>query len=255
MTLEYSYTDRLPNCNGFGSICYDPRFVGGDGTMFYFHGTKGGNFALVSDPHLHINAHFIGNRPAGRSRDFTWVQALAVLFESDSLVVAARRVAVWDDSVEVLSLLFDGAAIALPAESDGEWRSQTGKVVVERTSEANSVRVTVSGLVEMEVRAVGIGEEENRTHGYGLPAGDAFAHLEMQFKFGRLSEEVEGVLGKTYRAGYISPVKKGVAMPMMGGEDRYKTPGFMSPRCASCRFHSTKSIADEAAAMVGVTLY
>lgn len=223
--------------------------------MFYFHGAKGGNFALVSDPHLHINAHFIGNRPAGRSRDFTWVQALAVLFESDSLVVAARRVAVWDDSVEVLSLLFDGAPVALPAESDGEWRSQTGKVVVERTSEANSVRVTVSGLVEMEVRAVGIGEEENRTHGYGLPAGDAFAHLEMQFKFGRLSEEVEGVLGKTYRAGYISPVKKGVAMPMMGGEDRYKTPGFMSPRCGSCRFHSTKSIADEAAAMVGVTLY
>ncbi|KAI0491281.1 hypothetical protein KFK09_025541 [Dendrobium nobile] len=251
---ETTCKHRLPNCNGFGSICYDPRFIGGDGTMFYFHGAKGGNFALVSDRHLHINAHFIGIRPVGRSRDFTWVQALAIMFESHSLVIAARRVAVWDDSVDVLSLLFDGVAIALPIESDGEWRSQTGEVVVERTSEANSVRMTVHEMLEMEVRAVGIGEEENRTHGYGLPSRDAFAHLEMQFKFKRLSDEVEGVLGQTYRAGYISPVKKGVAMPMMGGEDRYQTPGFMSPHCGSCRFQLPNAISGEAATM-DVALY
>ena len=47
--------------------------------MFYFHGTKGGNFAIVSDDNLQINVHFMGTRPEGRTRDFTWVQALAVM--------------------------------------------------------------------------------------------------------------------------------------------------------------------------------
>ncbi|KAK8502531.1 hypothetical protein V6N13_095604 [Hibiscus sabdariffa] len=31
--------------------------------MFYFHGAKDGNFAIVSDDKLQINAHFIGTRP------------------------------------------------------------------------------------------------------------------------------------------------------------------------------------------------
>ncbi|KAK9124292.1 hypothetical protein Sjap_013894 [Stephania japonica] len=46
-----------PNAhNGYGSICYDPRLVGGDGVMFYFHGSTGGDYALVSDNELHNNA-------------------------------------------------------------------------------------------------------------------------------------------------------------------------------------------------------
>lgn len=79
--------DRLPNCSGYGSVCYDPRFVGGDGQMFYFHGAKGEDFALVSDDQFQINVHFIGKRPEGRTRDFTWVQALAVMFGSHTLVI------------------------------------------------------------------------------------------------------------------------------------------------------------------------
>ncbi|KAL4182874.1 hypothetical protein AMTRI_Chr11g152390 [Amborella trichopoda] len=58
------------NCEGTVAACYDPRFVGGDGVMFYFHGRTGGNFALVSDPSLQINARFIGLRPSHRTRDF-----------------------------------------------------------------------------------------------------------------------------------------------------------------------------------------
>ncbi|RVX08536.1 hypothetical protein CK203_014235 [Vitis vinifera] len=29
---------RKPNCNGVGAACFDPRFIGGDGIVFYFHG-------------------------------------------------------------------------------------------------------------------------------------------------------------------------------------------------------------------------
>ncbi|KAJ0084894.1 hypothetical protein Patl1_30716 [Pistacia atlantica] len=48
----------------------------GDGVMFYFHGVKGGNYAIVSDDNLQINAHFIGTRPEGLTRNYTWCKLL-----------------------------------------------------------------------------------------------------------------------------------------------------------------------------------
>ncbi|XP_042381787.1 uncharacterized protein LOC121974689 [Zingiber officinale] len=253
---------RLPNCRGYGSVCYDPRFVGGDGQMFYFHGAKGGNFSLVSDEQFQINAHFIGWRPEGRSRDFTWVQSLAVIFDSHVLVVAAKPVAKWDDRLDALAVLWDGEEVDLPADGDAEWRRalpesngeeideiiEVGQreVVVERTADRNSAKVTVSGLVEMDVKVVPITAEEDRAHNYLLPPGDAFAHLEMQFQFKRLTEKVEGVLGQTYRPGYVSPVKKGVAMPMMGGEDKYQLPSFLSTTCAKCIYRPAAGVVDVA---------
>ncbi|XP_068650579.1 uncharacterized protein [Aristolochia californica] len=230
---------RRANCEGYGSVCYDPRFVGGDGVMFYFHGAKGENFALVSDEQLHINGHFIGNRPNGRKRDFTWVQALAVMFDTHTLVIAAQRVTKWDDSVDALLVRWEGEDVLIPTDEEAEWQviSDAGReVLVERTADTNSIRLTIDGLVEIDVKVTPIGAEENRVHNYQLPADDAFAHLETQFLFKSLTDGVEGVLGKTYQPDYVSPVKVGVPMPLMGGEDRYKTPSFLSHVCASCRF-------------------
>ncbi|KAB1227280.1 hypothetical protein CJ030_MR1G029350 [Morella rubra] len=50
------------NCNRPGAVCQDPRFVGRDGIVFYFHGQQERDFCIVSDSNLHINAHFIGKR-------------------------------------------------------------------------------------------------------------------------------------------------------------------------------------------------
>nr|CAN62097.1 hypothetical protein VITISV_016029 [Vitis vinifera] len=199
---------RKAKCTGYGSLCYDPRFIGGDGVMFYFHGAKGGDFAIVSDDNLHINAHFIGTRPATRTRDFTWVQAFSVMFDTHTLVIAADRVSHWDDDVDALIVRWDGETVTIPTDGEAEWRVDCGEreVVVERTDDTNSVRVTVGGLVEMDVRVTPVGADENRVHNYQLPADDAFAHLETQFSFKNLTESVEGVLGKTYRPGYVSPI-------------------------------------------------
>ncbi|VAH47616.1 unnamed protein product [Triticum turgidum subsp. durum] len=49
-------------CELAGTECYDPRFVGGDGNKFLFHGRRDADFCLLSDANLHINAHFIGKR-------------------------------------------------------------------------------------------------------------------------------------------------------------------------------------------------
>ncbi|KAG6762028.1 hypothetical protein NC652_022633 [Populus alba x Populus x berolinensis] len=230
---------RRPNCNGYGSLCYDPRFVGGDGVMFYFHGAKGGNFAIVSDDNLQINAHFIGTRPKGRTRDFTWVQALSIMFDTHTLVIAAKRVSKWDDNFDALTVKWNGQTVDnIPTDGDAEWRAngEEREVVVERTDDTNTVKVQVANLVELNIKVRPIGKEENRAHNYQLPENDAFAHLETQFKFFNLTDLVEGVLGKTYRPGYVSPVKIGVPMPMMGGEDKYQTPSLYSPVCNVCRF-------------------
>lgn len=206
--------------------------------MFYFHGAKGGDFAIVSDENLQINAHFIGLRPQGRTRDFTWVQALSVMFDTHTLVISAKRVSHWDDRVDALMVKWDGESVNVPTDGEAEWRAycEERQVVVERTDDFNSVRVTVGSLVEMDIKVTPIGEQENRVHNYQIPSDDAFAHLETQFRFNNLSDLVEGVLGKTYRPGYVSPVKIGVPMPMMGGEDKYQTPSLYSPICNACRF-------------------
>ncbi|KAL4591513.1 hypothetical protein LXL04_004481 [Taraxacum kok-saghyz] len=230
---------RRSKCNGYGSLCYDPRFVGGDGVMFYFHGSTGRDYALVSDTNLQINAHFIGNRPTGRSRDYTWVQSVAVMFDdTHTLVISAKKVQQWDESVDVLLVKWDGQEVNVPFDGDSEWKTNTGvrEVVVERTDDTNTVRVTVGGLVEIDMKAVPITKEDEKAHNYQLPSNDAFAHFETQFRFSKLSDEVEGILGKTYRPGYVSPVKRGVAMPLMGGEDKYEVPSLTSPNCKVCMF-------------------
>lgn len=154
--------------------------------MFYFHGAKGGNFAIVSDDNLQINAHFIGTRPKGRTRDFTWVQALSIMFDTHTLVIAAKRVSKWDDNFDALTVKWNGQTVDnIPTDGDAEWRAngEEREVVVERTDDTNTVRVQVAN-----------------------------------------------------RPGYVSPVKIGVPMPMMGGEDKYQTPSLYSPLCNACRF-------------------
>ncbi|KAG6500084.1 hypothetical protein ZIOFF_039898 [Zingiber officinale] len=96
---------QLPNCRGNRSMCYDPRFMGDNGKMFYFHDAKGGDFRLVSDEHFQNNAHFIEWQPARHARDFTWVQALAVIFNTHWLVVSEYHMSAWDDGVNALAVL------------------------------------------------------------------------------------------------------------------------------------------------------
>ncbi|XP_059643874.1 uncharacterized protein LOC132285703 [Cornus florida] len=230
------FTARRPNCNGIGAACYDPRFIGGDGVMFYFHGKTNEHFSLVSDHNLQINARFIGRRPQGRSRDNTWIQALGLVFDSHTFTLAANKVAKWDDEVDQLSFSYNGVPIFLPQGHLSTWAAPDNRLVVERTTSCNSVTVKVPGVVEMSANVVPITKEDDRVHNYQIPSDDCFAHLEVQFKFLHLSKKVDGVLGQTYRPEFQSPVKRGVPMPIMGGEDKFKTSTLVSADCKYCIF-------------------
>jgi hypothetical protein len=88
---EVTSRTHKPNCEGVGAMCYDARFVRGDGLMFYFNGKSNKDFSVVSNEKLKINAHFIRSRPEGRTRDYTWVQSLGIMFSTHMLTIGARN--------------------------------------------------------------------------------------------------------------------------------------------------------------------
>ncbi|MFS7987748.1 hypothetical protein Hanom_Chr11g01026571 [Helianthus anomalus] len=123
---------RKPNCNGPGAACYDPRFIGGDGIVFYFHGKSNEHFTLISDSDLQINARFIGLRPKGRTRDYTWIQALGIKFGYHNFTLEATKAEKWDDNVDHLKLTHDGTELYILEGDSFEWslaKSRPGKRV------------------------------------------------------------------------------------------------------------------------------
>ncbi|PON44603.1 Root cap [Parasponia andersonii] len=232
--------NKKPNCNGPGSACLDPRFIGGDGIVFYFHGKRNEHFSLVSDQNLQINARFIGLRPAGRARDYTWIQALGLLFDSNTFSVEATPASTWDDQVDHLRFSFNGQNLVVPDGHMSYWECPETRLRVQRTSSRNSVMVDIPEVAEVSVNVVPVTKEDDRIHNYQIPQNDCFAHLEVQFRFHGLSSKVEGVLGRTYQPDFENPAKPGVAMPVVGGEDRYKTTSLLSGDCGACIFSPVK---------------
>ncbi|CAN6380568.1 unnamed protein product [Urochloa humidicola] len=236
------------DCNSCKAVCVcsvpgacgDPKFIGGDGNAFYFHGRRDADFCVVSDRDLHINAHFIGKRGAdGMSRDFTWIQAIAVLFDGGRhrLYVGARKTAAWDDDVDRLEITLDGEPVGLPQEVDTPWTpAAVPALSVTRTKAANGVLVALEGKFTIRANAVPITEEDSRVHRYGVTADDCLAHLDLAFKFDALTGDVHGVVGQTYRADYVNRFDVRASMPTMGGDRDFATSGLFAADCAVARY-------------------
>ncbi|KAK3422160.1 uncharacterized protein LOC104455801 [Eucalyptus grandis] len=228
------------SCNYPGAVCQDPRFVGGDGNTFFFHGQKDRNFCLVSDPNFHINAHFIGKRNPSLKRDFTWVQSIGIVFGSHNLLVGAKRASTWDDRVDHLNVILDGAPVSLPPKEGYTWRSlaaaSSPALSISRSGETNGLTVEVENNFRITMTVVPITAEESRVHGYNITDDDCFAHLELGFKFYNLTDFVDGVLGQTYRKNYVSKARADAVMPVMGGANKYATSSIFATDCLVSRF-------------------
>lgn len=83
---------------------------------------------------------------------------------------------------------------------------------------------------------VPVTKEDDRIHNYQIPSDNCFAHLETQFGLDALSLRVEGVTGRTYQPDFKNPAKPGVAMPVDGGEDKYRKTCLLSTDCNRCLF-------------------
>ncbi|KAF8009305.1 hypothetical protein BT93_J0339 [Corymbia citriodora subsp. variegata] len=225
------------SCDYPGAVCQDPRFTGGDGITFYFHGKKNRDFCLVSDSNLHINAHFIGRRNVNMRRDFTWVQSLGILFGSHNLFVGALKTSAWDDAVDRLSLYLDGAPITLAQHEGALWHSKTTpRITFTRYRDTNAIEIEVEKNFKIKAMVVPITRKDSLIHNYGITDEDCFAHLDLSFKFYALSGDASGVLGQTYARNYVSRAKMGVAMPVLGGEREFASSGLFTTDCAASRF-------------------
>ncbi|KAJ0821807.1 hypothetical protein HanPSC8_Chr16g0724511 [Helianthus annuus] len=202
------------------------------------------HFSLISDSNLQINARFIGLRPEGRTRDYTWIQALGLKFGHHDFTLEATRTEKWDDNVDHLKLSHDGMELIILEGDSSEWNSTEGDIQVERSSTTNGLTNTIPNLAEIFVNVIPVSEEDSKIHNYQIPLNDSFAHLEVQFRFFGLSSNVEGILGRTYRPDFENPAKPGVAMPVIGGDDKYKTSSLLATDYAICVF-SPDNIKDE----------
>ncbi|KAF8642190.1 hypothetical protein HU200_067453 [Digitaria exilis] len=235
-----------------GMSCGDPHFTGGDGNSFYFHGARDKDFCIVSDAHLHVNAHFIGKpnpNPTMRRRDFTWIQALGITFSTDHrLYVGARKTARWDSDVDRLDLALDGDRIDIPTEAGAAWESVPG-LTVTRTAATNGVRVQLRGVLDVVANVVPVTAEDSRVHGYGVTMtdDDCLAHLDLGFSFHGLTDDVHGVLGQTYRPNYYVNRFHGV-MPDYVASDIFATD------CAVTRFRSRQPAAGIVVSMLTPTI-
>nr|CAB3489098.1 unnamed protein product [Digitaria exilis] len=169
----------MQNCLRQPGACGDPRFIGGDGNAFYFHGHKDADFCILSDRNLHINAHFIGKLgSAGMSRNLTWIQAISVLFDGHHrLNVGVRKTTTWHDDVDRLEITLDGEPVHLPEEPRASWTMSNGVapgLSIARTKATNGVMVTLNGRFSIMANVVPITEEESRVHRYGVTADDCW---------------------------------------------------------------------------------
>lgn len=162
------------------------------------------------------------------------------MFASHTFTLEARRVETWNETTDHLSITLDGTPFQLPEGHLSKWNSEDDELLIERTERVNSVMITVNGVAEISASVVPITEEDDRIHRYNIPKDDCFAHLEVQFWFFGISQEVEGVLGRTYRPDYISTVKRGVEMPVVGGADKYETTTLLSSDCKMCLFDMSR---------------
>jgi hypothetical protein len=226
-----------------GTSCGDPRFTGGDGNTFYFHGKRDRDFCIVSDANLHINAHFIGNHNTYMKRDFTWVQALGVTFgDGHRLYIGAQKAIEWDEEEDYIQITLDGKPVEIDATKNARWVSKSVPgLSVTRIDTVNTVLVELEGVFSISANAVPITDEDSRVHSYGKTGKDSLVHLDLGFKFHALTKFVDGVLGQTYRPNYVNKVNMTAKMPIMGGMPKYLSTGLFSTDCDVSQYHRSAS--------------
>eukprot|EP00270_Netrium_digitus_P006821 TRINITY_DN1967_c0_g1_i2.p1 TRINITY_DN1967_c0_g1~~TRINITY_DN1967_c0_g1_i2.p1 ORF type:complete len:387 (+),score=41.22 TRINITY_DN1967_c0_g1_i2:46-1206(+) len=193
-----------------GGVQGDPHFTGADNSRFDFSGTPGTTFCLVSDPHLHINMYldgYYGKYEDRANKPMTWIRKIGVLWGHHSLTFEARPGA---ESEYLKGYMYRMTADGLPFALENNVKSLfDGKVEVEWTGakvpsgddlvDEYSVKIQNVIWMKLTVRP----EVANlRTDNDGL------VHFDMQILKAKLSNNVHGVLGQTFRPDHLGKFRR-----------------------------------------------
>ncbi|CAI5950320.1 unnamed protein product [Closterium sp. NIES-65] len=266
---EFIYVGKICPANGTG----DPHFVGADLSRFDFSGRPGEDYSLISDAHVAVQAHFDGRwgEWEGRNKALTWMRQISVLWGHHTIVFEARQGWAADyrtgylqrlvvDNEEV-KLGVPGSHLEAASFFDGQveikWVAAKKPVKDDlvdeyeiRISDILALRLTLRPEIEML-----------RTDEDGL------VHFTVDVMSAKLSPNVHGVLGQTYRpdfAGRLEKQKlvyselfKTYVVPgdnaegfIDGTVDDYKCSDLTHSDCAFCRFVRAEGLDDETALAV-----
>eukprot|EP00475_Leptophrys_vorax_P021283 TRINITY_DN289_c0_g6_i1.p1 TRINITY_DN289_c0_g6~~TRINITY_DN289_c0_g6_i1.p1 ORF type:complete len:340 (-),score=7.25 TRINITY_DN289_c0_g6_i1:96-1115(-) len=194
---EMILVGKICPTNGTG----DPHFVGADMSRFDFTGRPGEDYALISDAHVAVHAHFDGRwgEWMGRNKALTWMRKIGILWGHHSIVFEAREGWAADYRSGYLQrLVVDSEELKLkPGQTvslyEGQieltWvtakRFDRGEYVDEYSVRVGDV-LTVLLTLRPEIQMM-------RTEDDGL------VHFTVDVLSAKLSANVHGVLGQTYR--------------------------------------------------------
>ncbi|MFQ6621032.1 hypothetical protein Gotur_002081 [Gossypium turneri] len=167
--------------------------------------------------------------------DSSAVMASCFISTGRAMSILAKRTATWDEEFDHMRFSYNGNVIVISKGHLSPWKSPKSYLTVERTSDKNSVLMTLPDIAEILVNLVMVTREDDRIPNYQIPSDDCFAHLELQFKFYRLSSKIERVLGRTYQPNFMNHAKPGTAMPIVGGEDKYRTSSLLAADRYTCK--------------------
>ena len=199
-------------CNGNPGVVNDPHFVGAQGTKFDFNGEAGQSVCLVTDDRLHVNALLGGYEGAPIATGFdnsqktlrTWIQEVGITFKAEdgsqhTVQMAARRGKQQTRGAEgfLSQLIFDGEAITAPQEvgvsAEGAGVTLTLKESVKKGPyDVDTFTLAIPGVADMTVRM-------RVAHPLLQTPEEAYAHFNLHFDDLKVTPNVHGVLGQTFR--------------------------------------------------------
>jgi hypothetical protein len=195
-------------CNPLAGVTDDPHFTGAHGTKFDFNGELNKAFCLITDTDFHINALLKGYKSdityhatvgADGKAIRSWIREVGFLWKGSHTLKMVARDGKQQERGNgfIASAILDGAPLTIP--------TQPGQSVSQDAMVWTFLGVSMKGPYEIEEYNLVIGNlvdvsiSVRVAHPLLQTPDSAEVHFNLKFNDLKVTSNVHGVLGQTYR--------------------------------------------------------